>query len=92
MTDTPEPRKRGRPPGQTPPKSSTERTRALRARRVGEETDAIGCEAEAPTRALVALLARALRDADAGSDPARNSARRAWEELGRRYGFAGPAS
>jgi hypothetical protein len=88
MTDTTEPRKRGRPPGQTPPKSSTERTRALRRRRISEETEAVGFESEATTRALLAVLARTLPQADAGSDPARNSARRAWDELGRRYGFA----
>lgn len=87
MTEPTEPRKRGRPPGQTKPKSSTERNRAMRRRRINEETEAVGHEAEATTRALVAVLARTLPQADAGSGPARNSARRAWEALGVRYGF-----
>ena len=51
MTEPTEPRKRGRPPGQTKPKSSTERNRAMRRRRINEETEAVGHEAEATTDA-----------------------------------------
>lgn len=79
MTDPTESRKWGRPSRQTPPKSSAGRVRVLCRRRMWEATDAIGCEAEALTGALVAPLARALPQADAGSDPARDSTRRAWE-------------
>jgi len=74
--------KRGRPPKGEQPMSDSERKRAQRARDRRAAIDAIGDEQNASLRALLALLARAET-----SEPARQSARRAWAEIGRRYGF-----
>jgi hypothetical protein len=62
--------------------SDSERKRAQRTRDRRATIDAIGDEQNASLRALLALLARLET-----SEPARQSARRAWAEIGRRYGF-----
>lgn len=62
--------------------SDSERKRAQRARDRRAAIDAIGDEQNASLRALLALLARVET-----SEPARQSARRAWAEIGRRYEF-----
>ena len=74
--------KRGRPPKGEQPMSDSERKRAQRTRDRRATIDAIGDEQNASLRALLVLLARVET-----SDPARKSARRAWAEIGRRYGF-----
>ena len=74
--------KRGRPPKGERPMSANERKRAQRMRDSREAIDAIGDEQNAPLRALLAILARI-----EASEPARHSAKRAWAEIGRRYGF-----
>jgi hypothetical protein len=74
--------KRGRPRKGERPMTDSERKRAQRTRDRRAAIDAIGDEQNASLRALLALLARAET-----SEPARQSARRAWAEIGRRYGF-----
>ena len=74
--------KRGRPPKGERPMSVNERKRAQRMRDSRAAIDAIGDEQNAPLRALMAVLGRV-----EASEPARLSAKRAWVEIGRRYGF-----
>ncbi|MEF8735354.1 MAG: hypothetical protein V5B35_01700 [Candidatus Accumulibacter necessarius] len=74
--------KRGRPPKGDQPMTSAERKHAQRQRDKQAITDGIGDEQNAPLRALLAILGRV--DASAA---ARLCARRAWAEIGRRYGF-----
>ena len=74
--------KRGRPPKGERPMSDSERKRAQRQRDKLAITHAIGDEQDAPLKALLAILGRV----DA-SEAARLCAQRAWEEIGRRYGF-----
>ena len=74
--------KRGRPPIGEQPLSAAERKRVQRMRDRRAEMDAIDDGQNAPLRALLAILGRV----DA-SDAARLCARRAWAEIGRRYGF-----
>ncbi len=74
--------KRGRPIKGERPMSDSERKRAQRQRDSRAITDGIGDEANAPLRALLAILGRV----DA-SDASRLCAQRAWSEIGRRYGF-----
>lgn len=74
--------KRGRPRKGERPMTDSERKRAQRTRDRRAAIDAIGDEQNASLRALLALLARAET-----SEPAMQSACRAWTEIGRRYGF-----
>lgn len=74
--------RRGRPPKGTRPMTDSERKRAQRTRDKRATIDAIGDEQNAPLRALLDILGRAET-----SEPARQSAQRAWAEIGRRYGF-----
>lgn len=74
--------KRGRPPNSDHPMSASERKRTQRTGDRLATIDAIGDEQNAPLRALLAILRRV-----EASDAARNSARRAWIEIGRRYDF-----
>ncbi|MEF8730654.1 MAG: hypothetical protein V5B40_01605 [Candidatus Accumulibacter meliphilus] len=62
--------------------TDSERKRAQRTRDKRATIDAIGDEQNAPLRALLDILGRAET-----SEPARQSAQRAWAEIGRRYGF-----
>jgi hypothetical protein len=75
-------KKRGRPPKGEQPMTYSERKRAQRTRDRRATIDAISDEKNASLRALLALLARV-----DPSEPPRQSARRAWAEIGRRYGF-----
>ena len=74
--------KRGRPLKGERPMSDSERKRAQRRRDKLAITDGIGDEANAPLKALLAILGRV----DA-SEAARMCAQRAWAEIGRRYEF-----
>jgi hypothetical protein len=74
--------KRGRPPKGAQPMSDSERKRAQRTRDRRAAIDAIGDEQNASLRALLAVIARAET-----SEAAKHSARRAWAEIGCRYGF-----
>ncbi|NMQ26444.1 hypothetical protein E4Q23_00890 [Candidatus Accumulibacter phosphatis] len=74
--------KRGRPPKGEQPMSAAERKRAQRMRDARAAIEAIGDEQSAPLRALLTMLGRV-----ESSEPARQSAQRAWAEIGRRYGF-----
>ena len=74
--------KRGRPPKGDKAMSAAARKRAQRMRDSRAAIDAVGDEQNASLRVLLAILARL-----ESSEPARLSARRAWSEIGRRYGF-----
>jgi len=74
--------KRGRPPQGERAMTDIERKRAQRMRDRRTVIDAIGHETDAPLRALLDILGRV-----EVSEPARQSARRAWLAFGQRYGF-----
>lgn len=74
--------KRGRPPQGKRAMTDRERKRAQRMRDRRTVIDAIGNETDAPLKALLDLLGRV-----EGSEPARQTARRAWLAFGQRYGF-----
>ncbi|WP_138677484.1 hypothetical protein [Candidatus Accumulibacter phosphatis] len=74
--------KRGRPPKGDKAMSAAARKRAQRMRDSRAAIDAVGDEQNASLRVLLAILGRL-----EASEPARLSARRAWSEIGRRYGF-----
>lgn len=74
--------KRGRPPKGDKAMSAAARKRAQRMRDSRAAIDAVGNEQNASLRVLLAILGRL-----ESSKPARLSARRAWSEIGRRYGF-----
>lgn len=77
-------KKRGRP-ASSKAMSDAQRKRLQRMRDQHATTDAIGCEAEATTKALLMLLNKL--NGKEINEHGLNSARRAWEEIGRRFNF-----
>ena len=73
------------------PMTSAERKREQRRRENRATIEAIGCEESADAKTLLKLLELGLRDRHEESEGIANgyrtTARRAWEEIGRRNGW-----